>query len=157
MKSAEEVMEILEAYNLTKSLRAAAALAGCSHHTVARVVAERDAGDVAAPPRELRPMLIDPFLPKLEEWVENSRGRIRADVAQRSWRRSGSPGPNAPRAARSRRSKRAVPARAHPGASAVGHRAGAVVAVRLRRGPARGRGARRCCCVRGWRGRGIGW
>jgi hypothetical protein len=27
-----------------------------------------------------RPMLIDAFLPKLEEWVEHSRGRIRADV-----------------------------------------------------------------------------
>ncbi|HEY5853846.1 MAG TPA: IS21 family transposase [Aldersonia sp.] len=79
MKSAKEVMEILEAYDLTKSLRAAAELAGCSHHTVARVVAERDAA-CGAPPRELRPMLIDPFLPKLEEWVENSRGRIRADV-----------------------------------------------------------------------------
>ena len=25
-------------------------------------------------------MLIDAFLPKLEEWVEHSRGRIRADV-----------------------------------------------------------------------------
>ena len=25
-------------------------------------------------------MLIDDFLPKLEEWVEHSRGRIRADV-----------------------------------------------------------------------------
>ena len=37
-------MEILEAFDLTGSLRAAAELAGCSHHTVARLVAERDAG-----------------------------------------------------------------------------------------------------------------
>ena len=27
-------------------------------------------------------MLIDAFLPKLEEWVEHSRGRIRADVVR---------------------------------------------------------------------------
>ena len=28
-----------------------------------------------------RPKLIDEFLPKLEEWVERSHGKIRADVA----------------------------------------------------------------------------
>ncbi len=43
-------MEILEAYDLTtKSLRSAAALWGCDHHTVARYVAARAAGlDVTA-------------------------------------------------------------------------------------------------------------
>src|SRR5438477_271775 len=35
-------MNILEAYDLTGSLRDAAELAGCSHHTVARYVAERE-------------------------------------------------------------------------------------------------------------------
>ena len=40
LKSDEEIMEILEAFDLTGSLRAAAELAGCSHHTVARLVAE---------------------------------------------------------------------------------------------------------------------
>ena len=44
MKSAEEIMNILEAYDLTGSLRDAAELAGCSHHTVARYVAERERG-----------------------------------------------------------------------------------------------------------------
>ena len=34
MKSAEEIMEILNAYDLTGSLRDAGELAGCSHHTV---------------------------------------------------------------------------------------------------------------------------
>ena len=63
-------MQILAAFDLTGSFRAAADLAGCSHHTVARVVAERDAGGAA--PRERRPRLIDEFLPKIEEWVENS-------------------------------------------------------------------------------------
>ena len=81
MKSAKEAMEILAAYDLTKSYRAAAALAGCSHHTVARLVAERDTADVPTPPREKRSMLIDEYLPKIEEWVEHSRGRVRADVA----------------------------------------------------------------------------
>jgi hypothetical protein len=33
VKSAEEIMNILEAYDLTGSLRDAAELAGCSHHT----------------------------------------------------------------------------------------------------------------------------
>ena len=38
-------MEILEAYDLTGSLRDAAELAGCSHHTVARYVAARERGE----------------------------------------------------------------------------------------------------------------
>ncbi len=44
VKSAEEIMNILEAYDLTGSLRDAAELAGCSHHTVARYVAGRERG-----------------------------------------------------------------------------------------------------------------
>ncbi len=43
MKSQEEAMHILEAYDLTGSLRAAAELAGVSHHTVERYVAQREA------------------------------------------------------------------------------------------------------------------
>ena len=73
-------MEILEAFDLTGSLRDAAELAGCSHHTVARYVAAREAGgriDRAA----ARPQLIDEFLPKVEEWVERSNGKVRADKA----------------------------------------------------------------------------
>ena len=35
MKSAEEIMEILEAFDLTRSYRDAAELAGCDHHTIA--------------------------------------------------------------------------------------------------------------------------
>jgi len=49
------------------------------HHTVARLVAERDAGGAA--PRTCRPRLVDEFLPKIEEWVEESKGKIRGDVA----------------------------------------------------------------------------
>ena len=42
MKKPEDVMEILEAYDLTGSLRGAAALAGCDHKTVAFWVRQRD-------------------------------------------------------------------------------------------------------------------
>jgi hypothetical protein len=72
-------MEILEAYDLTGSYRAAAKLAGCDHHTVARYVALREEGRVAERMRAER--LADPFLAKIEEWVERSHGQIGADVA----------------------------------------------------------------------------
>ena len=73
-------MEILAAYDLTGSFRAAAALAGCSHHTVAHHVAARDAGRPIAEPAD-RDRVTDAFLPKIEEWVEASKGKIRADKA----------------------------------------------------------------------------
>jgi len=73
-------MNILEAYDLTGSLRDAAELAGCSHHTVARYVAEREQGRAPGAAAR-RPGVIDPFLPKLEELVERSKGKVRADVA----------------------------------------------------------------------------
>ena len=73
-------MEILEAFDLTGSLRDAAELAGCSHHTVARYVSARAAGG-AVDRAAARAQLIDEFLPKVEEWVEQSRGKIRADRA----------------------------------------------------------------------------
>jgi transposase len=81
VKSYEEIMEILEAFDLTGSFRAAGALAGCSHHTVEHYVALRDAGRLAGAvgPVE-RTKLIDPFLDKVEEWVERSQGRVRGDV-----------------------------------------------------------------------------
>ncbi len=72
-------MEILEAYDLTGSYRAAAELAGCDHHTVARYVQMRAAGQ---PPdrRRHRARAIDDFLPKIEELVVRSQGKVRADV-----------------------------------------------------------------------------
>ena len=44
LKSDGEFMEILNAYDLTGSYRAAAELCGCSHHTVKKAVEDRDAG-----------------------------------------------------------------------------------------------------------------
>jgi transposase len=82
MKSREEIMNILEAFDLTGSYRDAAELAGCSHHTVEHWVTKRDAGELPASGVIVeRPKLIDEFLPKIEEWVERSDGKIRADVA----------------------------------------------------------------------------
>jgi transposase len=80
VKSAEEIMNMLEAFDLTGSLRDAGELAGVSHHTVARYVAARDAG-VLSDRAAARPQLIDEYLPKIEEWVERSAGKVRADVA----------------------------------------------------------------------------
>lgn len=80
MKSAEEIMKILDAYDLTGSLRDAGELADCSHHTVKGYVDRRAAGGLSETPAA-RPQLIDEYLPKVEEWVERSKGRVRADVA----------------------------------------------------------------------------
>ncbi len=79
MKSDEEIMQILEAFDLTRSFRDAGELAGCDHKTVAHWVARRDAGAMAAK-AVARPRLIDPFLAKLEEWMDASKGKVRADV-----------------------------------------------------------------------------
>jgi hypothetical protein len=43
-KNDREILEILEAYDLTRSFHAAGQLAGCDPKTVARYVAVRDGG-----------------------------------------------------------------------------------------------------------------
>ncbi|MFE7751100.1 IS21 family transposase, partial [Streptomyces sp. NPDC057428] len=82
MKKSREIMEILEAYDLTGSYRAAAELAGCDHHTVARYVKMRAAGQ-HPDQRRHRARAIDDYLPKIEELVVRSHGKIRADVVHR--------------------------------------------------------------------------
>ena len=103
--------------------------------------------------RRPRPQLIDEFLPKIEEWVERSKGKIRADMAHEKLVALGFAGSE-------RTTRRAVAAGeeglrgwAGPGAPAVGDRAGDVAAVRLRRRPASSTGSRRCCSWPGWPGR----
>jgi len=81
VKSREEIMNMLEAFDLTGSFRDAGELAGVSHHTVARYVALRDEGGLPDDGPQRRERIIDPFFPKIEEWVERSHGKIRADVA----------------------------------------------------------------------------
>lgn len=81
LKKAEEVMEILEAFDLTGTLRGAAELAGCDHKTVGHWVrAREEAGGGLPAPTRSRPM-VGQFAEKVQELVERSRGKIRADRA----------------------------------------------------------------------------
>ncbi len=77
----EEVMEILEAFDLTATLRGAAELAGCDHKTVAHWLRAREGAGGGLPVAVRRRPRVDAFALKLEEWVDRSRRRIRADVA----------------------------------------------------------------------------
>jgi hypothetical protein len=72
-------MEILQAYDLTRCAHSAGQLAGCDPKTVKRYVARRDAGGGDPFVRAARPKLIDAFLLKVEELVDQSKGKIRAD------------------------------------------------------------------------------
>jgi hypothetical protein len=66
MKRPEEVMEILQAYDLTGSFRQAAVLVGCDHKTVAHWVAVREATGGAPPARARhRPPVADPFMERI--------------------------------------------------------------------------------------------
>ena len=78
-KSGRHVMEILEAFDLTHCPHAAAQLTDVDPKTVARYVAIRDAGGNPFEPAP-RNKIIDPYLEKIEELVERSRGKVRADV-----------------------------------------------------------------------------
>ena len=70
-------MEILEAFDLTGSFRAAAELVGCSHHTVEHHVLLRDGGQLPDGCEVVeRQKVIDPFVAKVEEWVERSHGTV---------------------------------------------------------------------------------
>jgi transposase len=81
VKNPEEVMEILEAFDLTGTLRGAAELAGCDHKTVAHWVRAREQAGGGLPVSVRARPRVDAFAVKIEEWVDRSRGRVRADVA----------------------------------------------------------------------------
>lgn len=74
-------MEILEAFDLTGTLRGAAELAGCDHKTVAHWVRAREEAGGGLPVSVRPRPRVDAFAEKIEEWVDRSRGKIRADVA----------------------------------------------------------------------------
>ncbi len=59
MKHAEEIMDVLRYYDLTRSFRAAAELAGCSPNTVAHYVTARDEGRLTPGATAPRPSVID--------------------------------------------------------------------------------------------------
>src|ERR1700758_2238725 len=73
-------MEILEAYDLAGTLRGAAQLAGCDHKTVAHWVAQRELGLVPKMERKRQAMEVEDAR-KIDELVDRSGGRIRADIA----------------------------------------------------------------------------
>jgi hypothetical protein len=129
-KSAREIMEILEAFDLTCCAWSAAELVGCDHKTVARYVALRDVGtDPTAPPR--RPREIDLFLAKVEA------RRARPAARSPSSSRRGGPG-------RGAATGPGCPSRAC-GCSSTGARALGLVS-----------GAR-VCSAGGWPGRATAW
>ena len=129
-------MEILEAFDLTGSFRAAGELAGCSHHTVEHYVALRDEGRLAAAGEpQQRAKLIDPHLAKIEEWVERSNGKIRADVVARQARGGRVRRVGAHGAPGGGRGEGELSGRAAAGVSAVDPGAGDVGAVGLGSGP----------------------
>jgi hypothetical protein len=73
-------MEVLEAYDLTKSYRATAQLCGVDHHTVARAVAARALGKESSEEPVVRSKVAEAFAEKIVEWIDHSGGRVRADV-----------------------------------------------------------------------------
>jgi transposase len=66
---------------LTGSLRGAAELAGCDHKTVAHWVRARDAAGGGLPVGVRPRPRVDAFAAKIDEWVDRSRGKVRADRA----------------------------------------------------------------------------
>jgi transposase len=73
-------MEILEAFDLTGTLRGAAELVGCDHKTVGHWVRAREEAGGGLPVSVRPRPRVDAFAEKIEEWVDRSRGRVRADV-----------------------------------------------------------------------------
>jgi transposase len=78
-KDDREIVNILEAFDLTGNAHSAARLVGCDPKTVRHWVARRDRG-LPMGESVRRERLIDPFLGKVEEWVDRSKGQVRADV-----------------------------------------------------------------------------
>ncbi len=89
MKHDEEIMNILEAYDLTRCHSSATELAGCDRRTVVRIINKRDTATLGVAPTLDRSKLIDDFASKLEEWIDASKGKLRADVAHDKLRAMG--------------------------------------------------------------------
>ena len=80
MLSKEKQMEVLEAYDLTKSYRSAGQLTGVDHHTVKRLVVARALGTEICAEPAVRSKVAEAFADKIIEWIEHSNGKVRADV-----------------------------------------------------------------------------
>jgi len=154
-KSGRHVMEILEAFDLTHCAYAAAKLTGVDPKTVARYVAVRDAGGNPFEPVP-RARIIDPYLEKIEELVERSHGKVRADVVHDNHLvPMASVVTSARRAVRSPRPRRPM-TRSPPHLPTVGARPGMWHSTTGPRVPKCADG-RRVCSVPGWPGAGSGW
>jgi len=74
-------MDVLEAYDLTRSCRSAALLCDLDHHAERRYVPARAAGiDPTRLSSPERRVLTDAPADKITEWIDRSQGRVRADV-----------------------------------------------------------------------------
>lgn len=77
----EKEMEVLEAFDLTQSYRAAGQLTGVDHKTVSRLVAARAVGaEVIGEEPVVRSKVAEAFADKVVEWIGHSNGLVRADV-----------------------------------------------------------------------------
>jgi len=168
-KSDRDIMEILEAYDATGSAHSAAQLAGVDPKTVCRYVTARDAGmSVTGPSR--RPRIIDDHLPKIEEWVERSKGKVRADIIHERLLELGFEGTERTTRRAVADAKSAWAGRASPHLPTWGYlpRSGGgspnpaggcnSTGATARRCPDRaGSCARLCCSAPGWRGHASVW
>ena len=82
MKKPEEVIEILEAFDLTGSLRQAAELVGCDHKTVGLWVRAREEAGGGLPVSRRRRPARGAFEAKVEELVARSRGKMCSRAAR---------------------------------------------------------------------------
>jgi len=105
VKSAEEIMNMLEAFDLTESMRDAGELAGVSHHTVARYVAAREGGVLSDGLRLVRSWSMS-FCPRSRSGSTGRRANCAPTSRTTSSSDSVTPARNGPPAARSRRSRR---------------------------------------------------
>ena len=96
-------MEILEAFDLTGSLRGAAELAGCDHKTVAHWVRARDAAGGGLPVAVGRGRWLTGSRRRSTSGCGARAAKVRADNAHRSWSRWAIWARSARRVGRSRR------------------------------------------------------
>ncbi|MER5368605.1 hypothetical protein [Streptomyces sp. NPDC002722] len=153
-KSDTEIMEILEAYDPTGTVWSAATLTGHDPKTVKRYVEARNGGRNPYE-REPRPKMIDAFLEKVEEWVEQSKATIRADVVHDKLVKMGYRGSERS-TRRGEHGKDRVEGGQATNVPPVDSRAGPVAAVRLGRGSAHRGGVGPGCSAHGCPGRGSG-
>ena len=93
MKDSQKSMEILEAYDLFGSYNGSANYSGCSPNTVKRLVQLRNAGRLASREQQQeRPKSIDKFFFLVEDAVDKSKGKIRADRIHQRLKLLGYPG-----------------------------------------------------------------